>query len=150
MKPLAVASAVALLLGAIVSELHARLFPGRYVPLLVAIVLGILAGSLVTVRALRASPAARSPAPPLEKEAKGRTPQSAERESGRVKWFNRTKGFGFIVRDGGGEIFVHHRNIEGSGRQSLRDGQRVTFVVGQGDKGPQAEHVTAEASAGSA
>ena len=64
------------------------------------------------------------------------------RETGRVKWFNRTKGFGFIVRDGGGEIFVHHRNIQGSGRRSLKDGEVVRFKVAQHDKGLQAEHVS--------
>ncbi len=72
---------------------------------------------------------------------------SGDRETGTVKWFNRTKGFGFIVRESGEEIFVHQRSIlaEGSGdnrrRPSLKDGQSVTFVVANREKGLQAEEV---------
>jgi len=68
----------------------------------------------------------------------------ATREHGTVKWFNVTKGFGFIVKDDGEEIFVHFRSIRGEGRRSLRDGQSVNFVVAQSDKGPQAEDVVGE------
>ena len=66
------------------------------------------------------------------------------REHGTVKGFNVTKGFGFIVKDDGEEIFVHFRSIRGEGRRSLRDGQRVNFTVAQSDKGPQAEDVVGE------
>ncbi len=66
---------------------------------------------------------------------------SADREEGEVKWFNVTKGFGFITRDNGEEIFVHFRSIRGEGRRSLRDGQRVSYTVTDSDKGPQAEDV---------
>ena len=52
------------------------------------------------------------------------------------------KGFGFIEREGGADVFVHYRAINGSGRRSLRDGQQVTFEVTEGAKGPQAENVT--------
>ena len=69
------------------------------------------------------------------------TKSSAKREEGEVKWFNVTKGFGFITRDNGEEIFVHFRSILGEGRRSLRDGQRVSYVVSDSDKGPQAEEV---------
>jgi|TARA_B110000196_G_C21083170_1_gene633550 CspA family cold shock protein len=65
-------------------------------------------------------------------------------ESGSVKWFNVKKGYGFITRDQGDDVFVHYRNIEGDGRRSVRDGERVSFVVVNGDKGLQAEEVTAE------
>lgn len=72
-------------------------------------------------------------------------PRSAgdPREQGTVKWFNSAKGFGFITRDDGEEIFVHFRAIrgEGEGRRSLRDGQRVAFHTASSDKGPQAEDV---------
>jgi len=68
----------------------------------------------------------------------------ALREHGTVKWFNVTKGFGFIVKDDGEEIFVHFRSIRGEGRRSLRDGQSVNFIVAQSDKGPQAEDVVGE------
>jgi CspA family cold shock protein len=67
-----------------------------------------------------------------------------KRENGKVKWFNVSKGFGFIVKDDGEEVFVHFRSIRGTGRRSLKDDQRVNFVVTQGDKGPQAEDVAPE------
>lgn len=66
------------------------------------------------------------------------------RESGEIKWFNSKKGYGFITRDQGDDVFVHYRDIEGGDRHSLSDGQRVTFVVVQGDKGLQAEEVEVE------
>lgn len=72
------------------------------------------------------------------------TTASGPRERGKVKWFNVSKGFGFIVRENGEEIFVHFRSIRGDGRRGLRDGQAVSFVVAQSDKGPQAEDVEAD------
>jgi len=63
------------------------------------------------------------------------------REEGLVKWFNASKGFGFITKDDGEEIFVHFRSIRGEGRRSLQDGQRVSFEVVNSEKGPQAEDV---------
>ena len=63
------------------------------------------------------------------------------REQGVVKWFNANKGFGFIIRDNGEEIFVHFRSIIGEGRKGLRDGQAVRFRVAETEKGPQAEDV---------
>lgn len=63
-------------------------------------------------------------------------------EEGTVKWFNTKKGYGFITRDQGDDIFVHFRNIKGQGRRSLNDGQKVTYVVIEGDKGLQADHVS--------
>ena len=65
--------------------------------------------------------------------------------NGKVKWFNSEKGFGFIEpEDGGKDLFVHYRQINGNGydRVSLQDNQKVTFELGQGEKGPQAENVT--------
>ncbi len=59
-----------------------------------------------------------------------------------VKWFNDEKGFGFIEQEGGKDVFVHHSAINGSGRKTLRDGQKVTMDVTVGQKGPQAENVT--------
>lgn len=65
----------------------------------------------------------------------------AERQTGTVKWFNTTKGYGFIARDQGGDIFVHYSAIRGRGHRSLEEGQRVEFTVAQGEKGPQAQDV---------
>ncbi len=66
----------------------------------------------------------------------------AERETGTVKWFNASKGYGFIARDQGDEIFVHYTAIQGEGYRSLDEGQRVEFTVVQGQKGLQAQDVT--------
>lgn len=66
----------------------------------------------------------------------------AEREQGTVKWFNDSKGFGFIQRESGEDIFVHFRAIQGDGYRSLQEGQRVEFIVTEGQKGLQAEEVT--------
>jgi CspA family cold shock protein len=63
------------------------------------------------------------------------------KESGTVKWFNPDKGFGFITREGGNDVFVHHSAIQGSGFKTLTEGERVEFDVVQGQKGPAAENV---------
>ncbi len=60
---------------------------------------------------------------------------------GTVKWFNDEKGFGFIEQEGGKDVFVHFSAINGSGRKTLQEGQKVTMEVTQGQKGPQAENV---------
>ena len=62
---------------------------------------------------------------------------------GVVKWFNDSKGYGFIQQEGGPDVFVHYRAINAEGRRTLSEGQNVTFNVVQGEKGPQAENVTA-------
>ncbi len=64
------------------------------------------------------------------------------RELGVVKWFNVSKGFGFITRDNGDDVFVHFRNIRGRGHRSLNEGQQVRFSVRESDKGLQAEDVS--------
>jgi CspA family cold shock protein len=64
------------------------------------------------------------------------------RERGTVKWFNNEKGFGFIEREQGGDVFVHFKAIRGDGYRSLSEGQRVEFTVTQGQKGLQAEDVS--------
>ncbi|MEF3081268.1 cold-shock protein [Luteimonas sp. SMYT11W] len=66
----------------------------------------------------------------------------ANRENGTVKWFNDAKGFGFISRESGEDVFVHFRAIQGTGFKSLQEGQQVSFEVVQGQKGLQADAVT--------
>ncbi len=65
----------------------------------------------------------------------------SEKLQGTVKWFNESKGYGFISRDGGSDLFVHFSNITGDGFRTLKDGQQVLFTEGMGQKGPQAENV---------
>ncbi len=65
----------------------------------------------------------------------------SEKEQGVVKWFNGSKGYGFIQRDSGEDVFVHYSAIQSSGYRSLEEGQRVEFIVTQGPKGAQAENV---------
>ncbi len=60
---------------------------------------------------------------------------------GKVKWFNDSKGFGFIEQEGGKDLFVHHSAIQGEGFKTLAEGDRVSFDVVQGPKGPAAENV---------
>ncbi len=66
----------------------------------------------------------------------------SEQVEGTVKWFNDEKGFGFIEREGGKDVFVHYSAINADGRKTLHEGQKVSMDVTQGEKGPQAENVT--------
>ena len=67
----------------------------------------------------------------------------SERVQGTVKWFNDGKGYGFIEREEGDDVFVHYNSIQGEGFRSLQEGQRVEFTIEQGEKGPQAVDVAA-------
>lgn len=60
---------------------------------------------------------------------------------GTVKWFNDSKGFGFITSEDGGDVFVHHTSIQGEGYKTLAEGQRVSFDIEEGEKGPKAINV---------
>jgi CspA family cold shock protein len=116
--------------------------------------LGVLATIVLAVFLGRSLTPARTPAPARRnhskpgarqdgKQAKRKTSDDGTKETGTVKWFNIKKGFGFITRDGGDDIFVHYRNIEGNGRRAINEGQRVKFLVINGDKGLQADEVEA-------
>lgn len=89
----------------------------------------------------------RQPARPEAPRTPAVEAATGPREQGTVKWFNRTKGFGFVIRESGDEIFVHQRSIRPTGegderrRPALQDGQTVSFVVAVREKGPQAEDV---------
>lgn len=65
-----------------------------------------------------------------------------DRQTGTVKWFNASKGFGFIERESGDDVFVHYSGIRGTGYRTLEEGQGVEFEVTMGEKGPQAQDVT--------
>lgn len=104
---------------------------------------GFLVANLACTLLLHRAGTVPRPAPGKRAPGK-RAPNSSKstgREQGTVKWFNRNKGFGFITRDNGEEIFVHFRAIRGEGRRSLSDGQRVAFHTASSKKGPQAEDV---------
>jgi CspA family cold shock protein len=79
----------------------------------------------------------------LSREGAPAIEESGEEETGTVKWFNVKKGYGFITRDRGDDVFVHYRNIQdqGQGRRTIAEGQRVRFIVVSGDKGLQADEV---------
>ena len=101
--------------------------------------------AVVFVLSLAAAWLGSRPKPPHGKQPgrPDRTATGGPRESGSVKWFNASKGFGFITRDSGDDVFVHFRAIRGSGHRVLHDGQRVEFCVSRGSKGLQAEDVEA-------
>jgi CspA family cold shock protein len=65
----------------------------------------------------------------------------SERTQGTVKWFNRSKGYGFIQREGGDDVFVHYSSIQGEGFRNLDEGDRVEFTIQSSPKGPQASDV---------
>jgi len=64
-----------------------------------------------------------------------------EKVKGTIKWFNESKGYGFISQEGGDDVFAHFSAIQGEGFKTLAEGQQVEFKVGQGEKGPQAEEI---------
>lgn len=124
------ATAIALALLATLIELSVKLPPALAyfsIALLAALVTLVLTGKPITRKTRATSTAATRSA----------------KETGSVKWFSASKGFGFITRDNGEDIFVHFRSIAGNGHRILREGQRVEFEVTEGSKGLQAEDVVA-------
>ena len=107
-----------------ISENLSLMFTAKQLPLLLISFISILVACVISNLAGRTT---RRPASIGE-----------GRETGTVKWFNAAKGFGFITRDNGEEIFVHFRSIQGKGHRSLGEGQAVIFEVAEGDKGLQA------------
>ncbi|MFT6914799.1 MAG: CspA family cold shock protein [Motiliproteus sp.] len=101
-----------------------------------------LFSSLLTVASATVSASPSSSSIPNGVEVVSANDANDHREGGIVKWFNVTKGFGFITRDQGDDVFVHFRSIRGSGHRSLNEGQRVKFEVIESEKGLQAEDVS--------
>jgi len=112
----------------------------------------VIARLVLAARTSSPKPAREKTARPTKTKTKSKPKPTAkskasdvvgDREEGEVKWFNVSKGFGFIRRDNDEEVFVHFRSIRSSGsaRRGLRDGQRVSYIVVDSDKGPQAEDV---------
>lgn len=150
MKTLLVAVVVGALFAAAATVIYTTFIKEGALALLVLAWIATTASALVAVRV--ASPASSDARPREPSRSRARSPapvipDDAVRETGTVKWFNRSKGFGFIIRDNGGEIFVHYRSIRarpGERRPGLRDGQTVSFVAVEGGKGWQAEDVTGD------
>ena len=166
MRTILIAAASAIFFAAVTVELSSRLWPDSYLALLVVAAIALFCNGMLSTR-LAVAPAApakrdgqrnrrggksesraRKERRPARKAEENEAPPSGPREDGTVKWFNRSKGYGFIIRENGEEIFVHQRSIRQVGqgdnrrRPALRDGQAVSFVVATRDKGAQAEDVT--------
>ena len=153
MKMFLVAVVVAALFAATATQLYSTLFAPNYLALLALFFITAAGTALATVRfnsrQQPAKAAQRRPERERRKPVRERRPgppKGAKRESGTVKWFDQNKGFGFIVRDTGDEIFVHHRSVRrvGNERAGLEDDQPVSFVAVERQRGWQAEDVAPE------
>jgi CspA family cold shock protein len=147
MKVFITALVIAALLGAITTELYDRFLDGKYLGLLALTFIACLTGALAVTQLSTSLPASR-PRQPTRQHSKSKRHES--RETGTVKWFNRSKGFGFIIRQNAEEIFVHYRSIKSDGthRAHLSEGERVTFTVVERNKGQQAENVAPVGASG--
>ncbi|MCK5663820.1 MAG: cold shock domain-containing protein [Thiotrichaceae bacterium] len=127
----------ALAAAATFSTITLETLTGYFVGALLAGFVTLIIQSFAANTQISTSPATPSAKPKANKKS---APQG-DREAGTVKWFDSKKGYGFITRAMGEDIFVHFRSIQGNGYRSLQEGQAVEFVVTNGDKGPQAEDI---------
>ncbi|GGO82149.1 hypothetical protein GCM10011348_22860 [Marinobacterium nitratireducens] len=144
-------SGVQLIRCIVVSALAALLIPfllGAVAKVEVELSVAVLAVVFVVVLAatvlsgLGAVPQGGSVRSQQRREVEDEPEEDDNREMGQVKWFNVSKGFGFITRENGDDVFVHFRSIRGRGHRSLTEGQQVRFNVRESDKGLQAEDVS--------
>jgi len=102
--------------------------------------MALLSGCLTTFWVVRPR---SEPSTKKQKRSRKRLKDLGPKEVGSVKWFSASKGYGFVTRESGEDIFVHFRSIDGKGHRILQQGDKVEFAVTQGDKGLQAENVSA-------
>jgi CspA family cold shock protein len=102
--------------------------------------MALLSGCLTTFWVVRPR---SEPSTKKQKRSRKRQKDLGPKEVGSVKWFSASKGYGFVTRESGEDIFVHFRSIDGKGHRILQQGDKVEFAVTQGDKGLQAENVSA-------
>lgn len=140
---------IAIILGLIAYELTKVLLDDGFqlptttpeISLLIIFIVTALAGSIFATNPVGSKTSSPSRASSTSTTSSASSASGGDRETGTVKWFNVRKGYGFITRDQGEDIFVHFRNIEGKGRRAILEGERVSFIVTDGDKGLQADNV---------
>ncbi|WP_306422025.1 cold-shock protein [Marinobacterium sedimentorum] len=133
-----VVSALAAVLIPILLAAVAKVEVALSVPVLAVVFAVVLAACLASGWGVKS----QAQATEMELSEEEYDDENDARETGQVKWFNVSKGFGFITRENGDDVFVHFRNIRGRGHRSLTEGQQVRFNVRESDKGLQAEDVS--------